>query len=769
VAGTIGQPIEAPLQVPGDVNANDHSEAMLHKLDDFKKMMAKDRLGFLYERWRNHSCADPARRDRWKSQPVFGEGWQEKEDNAQGGLWQLKIINWGMMWGARGRLNNLHTSAEALGTASDQVFQKIHAAWTSKAGDAAAGKFNDLRAAARDYADQLQTLGAQMDGAWKATRHAIEKLADFANQDDVGGKPLVSKYGGEGNSDDAGNEKRGQMSKWIDEIDEAMKTGTYRWGPAAHEVIGGNGDGGIYGHVVQTPETVRWAGQVFLTEGDNTWANETCNWLDDMCECYFLTAANFRRRVEETINEVKTNWENLNSKSTGLPGDPFGKLSMAASEPPPEKKKDDSKPKDHNTGGGSKATGDTGGGTVSTGSGSTSTPPPVDTATTPAAEPVPGGGTVDTGNGQQPGTPGRQQPDTVTIQDGDRKISVQSPDGQGHVKVTVDDGSGQPKGYDLDFSAGTGQPDGQAQPLPATDQPEPGGAQQVKAGPDGKAVVQDGATTITAEQPPGSTDQVKITIDDGTGKPTTYLVDYANPGDGAQLLPATDTQQASGGAHGFAGTGQPVTVEPLPAEPVKVGFAEPVPAEPLPAEPVNAGFVEPVAAEPLPAEPVNAGFVEPLPAEPVNAGFVEPADAGFSEPQAGAESSVWSEPSQDTTPQSNAFSFGDGASHGGAAEDGPWSAQGDLLAGPDQQEVAPAGEAGLAAVPDDRAGHPQAQGATPMGGGMPMMGGMSAGGGGDGGDQERGASVWRTQGDLFDDGPREDAADRISAVLGDDR
>jgi hypothetical protein len=48
---------------------------------------------------------------------------------------------------------------------------------------------------------------------------------------------------------------------------------------------------------------------------------------------------------------------------------------------------------------------------------------------------------------------------------------------------------------------------------------------------------------------------------------------------------------------------------------------------------------------------------------------------------------------------------------------------------------------------------------------MPMMGGMGAGGG-QGGDGERGASQWRTTGDLFDDVGEVDEVTGFRAVNG---
>ncbi|GAA4429649.1 hypothetical protein GCM10023148_34150 [Actinokineospora soli] len=61
--------------------------------------------------------------------------------------------------------------------------------------------------------------------------------------------------------------------------------------------------------------------------------------------------------------------------------------------------------------------------------------------------------------GNQPGGPDGSggtggKPETVKIEEDGRTIEVTSPDSQGQVKVTVDDGTGQPKTYTLDFGAG---------------------------------------------------------------------------------------------------------------------------------------------------------------------------------------------------------------------------------------------------------------------------------------------------------------------------
>lgn len=801
MAAGLGAPVEAPLQPPPDVNTADTSEAMFHRLDDFKKMMAGDKLGFLYDRWRNHPCASPQLKGQWATQPVFGQGWQENEaadagNGDAGGLYQLKIINWGRIWEARGRLNNLHSAAEALQNASDQVFQKMHGAWTSKAGDAAANKFNDFRAAARDYADQVQTLGAQMDGAWHTTRDAVDKLSNFATQTDVGGKPIVDKYGADGAGDDHGNDSRKQWSQRIDEIDRAMRNGTLRWGPWAHDVIG-DGEDSIYGRVQQNVDGVRSPGQVHLTDGDNMWADQACHWLDDMAQCYFLTVANFRRRVEETLKTVKDAWSTVYDKSQGITGNPFDKLTLDGAAPPDNgggKNDDGGGGKDH--GGTHSSGGHNGGGSVDGGGPSSG---PVDTGggaqpmqhVDPGTQPAQTGGgdhtQTGTGGGPVVPGPGQQQPqqhETVTIQDGNRQISVDSPAG-GHVKLTVDDGSGHPKTYDMDFGPGqqpgqnsavTGQQDvgqqqglgqhdpnqgfgptgqqgqgqhfgptgqqgqqpqdGQAHTLPAPadgqgQTPADGSTQQhAVAGPDGKAVIHDGNVTITAEQPPGS-NEVKITVDDGTGHPATYTIDYDDPSS-PQVHQDVQAQHAA-------------------------GFAQPV--DHTQGQHVMQPDQHVVQAD----QPQQAGG-GPLPTDQVQQADYPRTDHVWAEPQ---------EAPLTTAPQSS-FAF-DGVDNNAAHDphsDSAWSTQGDLLDGHQGQhaQVAPAGgDAGLATVPDDGgagAQHQQAAAGSSMGGGMPMMGAMGGAGGG-GGDQERGASAWSTQGDLFDDGPSL-SPDRINTMLGDE-
>jgi uncharacterized membrane-anchored protein YhcB (DUF1043 family) len=154
------------------------------------------------------------------------------------------------------------------------------------------------------------------------------------------------------------------------------------------------------------------------------------------------------------------------------------------------------------------------------------------------------------------GLPG--QPKEVTIQDGKNKITVGQPDARGHSKLTVDDGKGNKKTYDLDFS-------GEKKDGLGADGALDG--EHVQAGPDGKAVIHDGDTTITAERVPGDPNKLKMTVDDGTPPPNTYTVDFdsgaggtssGGAAGGGQQAAHSDTASSStggGSSHGGGGGG----------------------------------------------------------------------------------------------------------------------------------------------------------------------------------------------------------------------
>jgi hypothetical protein len=367
--------------------------------------------------------------------------------------------------------------------------------------------------------------------------------------------------------------------------------------------------------------------------------------------------------------------------------------------------------------------------------GTTPTTPPIAPPTpTPTPPPLP-----------TPPVTQPQQPQTVTIRNGASTITLSSPDSQGHVKLTVGDGTTPPKTYDVDFARLTnpssltgpsgagpippltpsiGSPSGGhpatpgAIPMPPisgiggstgsgggspatprlpstlfpfTDKP----AAPTHPDEDGKVVIHDGEVTITVE-PDELTDQLKIQLDDGHGHTTSYRVDYHDP------------------AH-------PTLVQDPNQEPFRFGPAGEKPS-----------FLS-VAPDPL---STGDSF------HPSGAGM--PAGVGVSAALSGAGG--------------GGIGALSGAAHGpsGQLEPGAYSQVG----GPAAGQTTPSGATGPAASA------PQ-QGGAPMGGGMPM-GGMGAMQGGQ--DKERGGNRWLAKGNVIEDeGESKRRAVKSGGVIGEDK
>lgn len=751
----IGQAAEAGLN---DVNKADTSFNMLNSnFEKFKQMMGDQRLGFLYERWRTH----PACPNRWSTK-VFGGGPEEGEEE-NGGMYKLRDINWGVLWESQLRVRHVSDAAGQLDVVAGRTAGRLDAAWKGKAGDAAQQRIADISTAAKIFQENTDRLSKAVFGARETSRTAIENLANFFVAEGPGGK-LMSTYATLGGNDDTGNEFRGDYSRYMDEMKRIIGKefggegkGTYRGGWNAHEEVDQGGlatnvfaaEGVSFGRVMQSPGSMRQPAEVKLTDGDNRWSDQICKDLDDLCNWYSTTMDAFRAAVRKTIDDVTGAWDGINEEASQVMADnpdPFAKLQLPGQDPAPE---DTEQPKNEDTQQQDppNTKTDTGSGvdpgTTAASYQPTDTPPGTDpnavdptTGQDPSAQPSAGPST-------QPGA----HPETVSIKDGDREISVQSPDGQGHVKVTVDDGTG-PKSYDLDFGDGTtgtdpaadpsqtpgatGQQPGQQGPTTGQTPDQPGAvddgtgqpAEQVQAGPDGKAVIHDGPVTITAEHPEGSPDQLTITVDDGTGHPQTYTVDYTDPGADTSGAETADTQNG-------------VTTDPNQLRSTDSG-PQPIQDQPQTSQPASYGA--------QPANQVQAGDAQYQPEQPAN---VQTTSAQSDFAGAGAA------PAQGFAGGSMA-----GDSGGFVAQD---SGANGLGNGEVSSASAP-GEAHLAGAAD---AHHQAGAGNQSGamGGMPMMGGGMGQGGGE--ESERAAATsWRIVGNLFDDDytPPGGAAD---GVLGD--
>jgi uncharacterized protein YukE len=440
---------------------------------------------------------------------------------------------------------------------------------------------------------------------------------------------------------------------------------------------------------------------------------------------------------------------------------------------------------------------DTGGAPVDTGSYPVSDPGPASATEPPQPEPPQPEPVVEE---TAPEAVAVQEPPpgTVQIQDGDRTIGVTSPDGEGRVTVTVADGAGVTKTYELDFDAASGmsatRPEGAGE----------GAVEQIPARTDGKCVIQDGQLTITAERPLFSPDSIKLVVDDGSGNPTTYTLDFDGEDAAGQQPPAATPTEADSApaanapASADAASGAPPTgaapAEAAPADsalasidaangvtaprpdaaPAEAVTRGATPADSAPADvPASADAASGVTAtrrDAVPVEAVAGGATASGPAPAVNVPASADAASGVTAPRPDAvpvEAVAGGEPAPAAdVPDPDAPAATSGTTPGGAGsvngasteptptavdpehrtypqawhEEQSGSVSGVLI--PDQP-----GEAGLAKAPD--ADQPEVAGMA--GTGLPMLGAPAAGGGHDGGhDGGRAGSGWSVHGDLFD-------------------
>ncbi|MEU3628105.1 hypothetical protein BS329_08440 [Amycolatopsis coloradensis] len=133
--------------------------------------------------------------------------------------------------------------------------------------------------------------------------------------------------------------------------------------------------------------------------------------------------------------------------------------------------------------------------------------------------------------GDKPGEDGDKAEDgereTLKVKQGDTTFEMTEPDKDGEMGIKVGDGSGPVKDFKLDWTG-----DGDESKLgstPGTEDGQPGKDGVHRPGPDGKIHIQDGDLKITAERPDGPNGPTTVTVDDGTGKPTTYTLGEDNP------------------------------------------------------------------------------------------------------------------------------------------------------------------------------------------------------------------------------------------------
>jgi hypothetical protein len=500
---------------------------------------------------------------------------------------------------------------------------------------------------------------------------------------------------------------------------------------------------------------------VFLTGQAKKWLNDPfCKWFD-------MHIKNFQLMCSNTKTAVDAAWSVYSELLNKVSENPYADVGKA-----PE----DGKPQDRGDGGqggGKNGSGSNGNGSGSGGNGpgGTAIPKPMEPPKPPEVpksevpdpnlNPVthkPVATDPDTGRPYPidpvtgaPITGAVPDRDTMTVQHGANKISMVEPGQDGKMGISVDDGTGLPKDYKLDFG------DGKVHPLPdATPDHGPQGAihhdmaqgtdgpggKSYQPGPDDKIHIEDGTFKITAERPDGPGGETVITVDDGKGDPAKYTLGEHEAKDGPTTVHDTGAvpqgnppSQADGGRHGAAAevrhadVGQQLDPATRLHEAAAGGSGAGAHAV---SSPEGAG--QPVASH---AEPLAAST------------------------GAGAGESTSAQSFSDIF--SGAGLFGGDSAAPGAADGG----LGDTaFAGTDVSGgSSPQSGSGLGSAPGGADTTPGAGpgGTGMMGGTMGGMGGAAGGGGTE--EQQRASSSYRVDGGLFDTAA---AGGRISGSLDDD-
>ncbi|SFN92510.1 hypothetical protein [Amycolatopsis rubida] len=770
--GRLGDTIIAPLQPPADVHLDDTSDNILKPLAGFREKMT-GKLVQPYTRWMQH----PSRNLGLRFAPPYGQG---DEENRM--LNELGGFGFGYLWGAQGRAANLGKAAKAAQDDTAQVKQGLTAAWQGKAADSAAEKLDDFSKASGEYLGTVNGFSQLLQQLWQTVRKPIVDLGQVPENGGQAPKKFLDAHKPE---DTDG------LLMFMDRLDEAIKWG--RQDDNDREVINPRSSSEVArnqedGTGPINAQDIRSMSVDLDTGYDSKWSDMFCRQMDEYCQQYSDAMDAYRQYIRNA-HTAATNALRAFSDGLNVPTDPFGRLQLGADSGGQDK--------------GSSGRNDGGGGDTkprSSGGGGDTKPQEATAAPqvgptpaqpqTPPAQPEPNQNPVthkplevDPSTGQpypiDPRTgeavkTGHEAPDTVTVQHGDHKITMSEPDDHGKMAVSVGDGTGHDKAYQLDFGdqsdqapgtaadAAQGDParphDGKhdpAQPHDAAGGPvhkQPDGTapttdpnQVHRPGPDGKIHIEDGTLDITAERPSGPDGPTVVTVDDGSGEPTKYTLD-----DHGKIDPATGrpvdglTAQQHGGGAGS------------PAEPVEhlrdgqrvvadggvaaAGHAQPVAehAAAMPGQPTSGQSAAADGHDPGAGEQTGRHHVQPVAAQ---------ADAT---PAYGTP--VASGPDESTTAQSvlDPFSSDPGLGH---VPSDPGLGDSAVPAGWQQDEPGHPAELGTAPTTTD-----QQQGQSMGMMGSPMMGG----GQGNSGDQERGTSGYRVDGGLFGTAP---GGSRISGSL----
>ena len=294
-----------------------------------------------------------------------------------------------------------------------------------------------------------------------------------------------------------------------------------------------------------------------LKDRAQEWAKQ---WLQRFCEWFSGYLDDFRKTCENVRTAVDAAWDTLNDQLADSPTDAFNQHAGSAvlapgAQPPGRSGADGGGATDvaggPGIGGGAAGPGSAGGGGSTASVPAMSSPP---SGGQPAGAPA-AGEPAEPGSPAQATDPVTGEPPEIdpgtslTVTQGDRRLSMVEPNDLGEMTISVENGSGEPSEFTLDFTGG-----GSSQMLGA------GQAAAYRPDEDGASHIEADGLAITARQPAGAAGPTLVTVDDGSGEPITYSLGAESP-DGANSFGGPESFEDTESSDGTVASDQQTSAQ----------------------------------------------------------------------------------------------------------------------------------------------------------------------------------------------------------------
>ncbi|SNR71514.1 hypothetical protein SAMN06265360_115140 [Haloechinothrix alba] len=492
-----------------NVDSDDVSDNLVEQVAELSDLLLAGNLGEVYAAWRNCSWADG-----------FDAGvglWEEYDEYAL--FPELYNLHWGKIAYLRNILKDMGEIGSELGDAFNAARAGLDTdgGWQGVGADAAYERIDRVVRDAGEYQDVNSALAGALDGYLEVMREAI---GDLVNQRPT---EMLDKY--RRDSDGYWDLK----NTYQEVIEESQKDSDYKY----------------------LPDPLAWlaGGETRREEYEEEIAN-----LNIFARHYVNAVQYLREMLPATVDALDASAGELQEALSEFRHDdvPFARLTQPE---PTASGNGRSVASGPGAGPGSGARGPApsagggGGAGIASPPGGAGNPdsPQMDRPgvtpqghTSPSAA-VPDGVETDTGPGVGQGGIGGSLPseewggdDALTVTKGSHELSMTEVGESGRMSISVDDGRGEPREHFLDFANGDIATAGPGAPGVDGDLID-GDHDALTPGEDGVIEFESGELTVTAERPDGAGGPVEVTVDDGSGEPTTYTLESS--GDGSGDLP----------------------------------------------------------------------------------------------------------------------------------------------------------------------------------------------------------------------------------------